>query len=96
VILEPRVVLLYYFLEPWLAEGDATLTQLEPRGGSQSQVTFTRVGVERVRLGRRMVEARHYRLDGGGPSCHVWFDDQGRVVALEIPDEGFRAERRTS
>jgi hypothetical protein len=94
VILEPNVVLLYYFLEPWLGEAEAELTVLEPRSGRQSRMTLRSVGTERVRVGRRMVEAQHFRLEGGGSAVDVWYDEAGRIVVLESPADGFRAERR--
>jgi hypothetical protein len=95
VILEPRVVLLYYFLQPW-AGSDTELTVLDPRAGSRETLTFRLMGPEEVRVGRNPVQARHLRLEGPATRIDVWMDEEGRVLRLEVPAADFRAERLPS
>ena len=95
VILEPEVVLLYYFLQPW-AGSDTDLTVLDPRAGSRQTLTLRLMGPEEVRVGRNPVSARHLRLEGSESRVDVWMDDQGRVLRLEVPGSGFAAERLPS
>ena len=92
VILEPRVVLLYYFLQPW-AGSDTDLTVLDPRSGTRETLTFRLMGPEEVRVGRNPVQARHLRLEGPDTRMDVWMDEEGRVLRLEVPGADFRAER---
>jgi hypothetical protein len=92
VILEPRVILLYYFLQPW-AGSDTDLTVLDPRVGSRETLTLRLMGPEEVRVGRNPVQARHLRLEGPDARMDVWMDEEGRVLRLEVPGADFRAER---
>jgi hypothetical protein len=94
VVLEPEVVLLYYLLRPWLADAPETVRLLAPRSGDQISVNIVPLGSTRIRLGRRVVDAMHWRMEANGEPRDLWFDDEGRVLALEIPGRGFRAERQ--
>ena len=94
VILEPEVVLLYYFLRPWADTAGTELTVLEPRAGSQAGYTLEPSGSEEIRIGRFTVSTVRVRLGAGDDVREIWFDDEGRVIRLEIPSTGFRAERR--
>lgn len=94
VILEPEVVLLYYFLRPWSGTPGADLTVLEPRSGAQARYTLEQSGSEEIRIGRLTVSTVRVRLRAGDDVREIWFDDEGRVIRLEIPSTGFRAERR--
>lgn len=94
VVLEPEVVLLYYFLRPWTDTPGAEVTVLEPRAGGQTRFTLDPVGTEEIRIGRLTVSTVRLRLHAGDDVRDIWFDDEGRVIRLEIPSSGFRAERR--
>ena len=94
VILEPQVVLLYYLLRPWTETPDTEITALDPRTGAQQSLMVRVVGTERLRMGRVTVEAQRIRLEGGDQVTEVWFDEEGRVLRVEIPAVGFRAERK--
>ncbi|HSG49293.1 MAG TPA: DUF6134 family protein [Longimicrobiales bacterium] len=94
VILEPQVVLLYYLLRPWAETPDTEITALDPRTGAQQSLMVRVVGAERLRVGRVTVEAQRIRLEGGDQVTEVWFDEEGRVLRVEIPALGFRAERK--
>lgn len=93
VILEPEVVLLYYFLQPWVGSDESRITALDPRASARRPVTVTVVGPEEVRVGRNPVLARHLRLEGPDARYEVWTDDEGRVLRVSVPGTGFLAER---
>lgn len=96
VILEAEVVLLYYLLRPWAGTPDAELMALDPRTGEQRSLTVRHAGSERMRMGRLTVIAEHVRLEGDDGVREVWFDDEGRVIRVEVPATGFSAERRSN
>jgi hypothetical protein len=52
--------------------------------------------VEPFLLGREQLDVRHVRLEGGERIHEVWLDDQGRVLRVEVPSRGYRAEREAS
>jgi hypothetical protein len=56
-------------------------------------MTLTSLGIAEIRVGATPVRARHFRLEGGPRSREIWFDDQGRVLRVEIPALGFVADR---
>lgn len=94
VLLEEGVAHHYFLLTPFLERSSAvSLTILTPRAGSQTRMTLTHVGEEEIRVGDRLVQARHFRLEGGEDPRDVWFDDQGRVLRVEIPSRAYVAER---
>lgn len=93
VIFEPEVVLLYYFLQPWVGTDGAEITALDPRSSLRSQVTVAILGSEEVRVGRNPIQARHLRLEGSESRWELWVDEEGRVLRVSIPATGFRAER---
>jgi hypothetical protein len=101
-LLEPGTVVVddelyhqYYFLVRRApAGGGARVTVLAPRRGAQAAVTVTLDGAERLTVGGRPVEARHYVLtDRAGGRREVWADDQGRVLRVVLPAEGIEAVR---
>ncbi len=92
-ILEPEVVLLYYFLQPWIRTDGAEITALDPRSSVRRQVTMTVLGSEEVRVGRNPIQARHLRLEGNDSRWEMWVDEDGRILRVGIPSTGFQAER---
>jgi hypothetical protein len=97
VLLDEWVAHHHYLLTPFLDEGGpVSLTVLSPRAGRQFRVTFALVGEEEVRVGEGLVsDARHFRLEGSQSPRDIWFDPQGRVLRIEIPSEGYLAERES-
>lgn len=93
VILEPEVVLLYYFLQPWASSDGAQITALDPRASQRRRVTLSVLGSDEVRVGRNPVSARHLRLEGPEARWEVWMDEAGRVLRVSVPGSGFVAER---
>jgi hypothetical protein len=94
VVLDDDVAHHHYLLTPFLdVESSVSLTVLSPSGGRQRRMTLTSLGAAEIRIGAAPVNARHFRLEGGPRSREIWFDDQGRVLRVEIPSMGFVADR---
>jgi hypothetical protein len=93
VVLDEEVAHHHFLLTPFLDEGPVSLTVLSPSGGRQQRMTLTSLGMAEIRVGATPVSARHFRLEGGPMSREIWFDDQGRVLRVEIPSLGFVADR---
>ncbi len=97
ILLDQGVVHHHYLLNPFLENGPAvSLSILAPRGGQQSRMTLSLVGREEIRVGGILVpDARRFHLEGGNSSRDIWFDNQGRILRLEIPSQGYTAERES-
>jgi hypothetical protein len=97
VLLDEGVVHHHYLLGSFLeVESTVSLTVLIPRAGRQQRMTLSLIGEEEIRVGGILVpNARRYHLEGGDESRDIWFDDQGRILRLEIPSRSFIAERES-
>ncbi len=97
VLLDDGVVHHHHLLTPFLEDGSpVSLTVLTPRAGQQFRMTLSRVGQEELRVAGVLVpDARRYHLEGGENSRDIWFDSQGRILRLEIPSQGYVAERES-
>jgi hypothetical protein len=91
-IVEEGVAHQYYFLRG-VKEGSSTPV-IEPLTRRQVQLTAAASTEEEIQLGPARVLARKLTLSAGDDVRHVWFDAQGRVVRVEIPAQGYLAERR--
>jgi hypothetical protein len=96
VVLEQDVAYLYYFLARLVEQEGGTLTAIVPSTGDQQRLQVASAPVEPFQLGREQLQVRHVRLEGGERLHEVWLDDQGRVLRVEIPSRGYRAERNPS
>lgn len=92
-VLEDRVSHQYYFVARFVDGGSGPIVVLMPADGEQARLEVVSIETEPFRLGDQQLQARHVRLQGGGAVHDVWIDDQGRVLRVEIPARGFRAER---
>lgn len=90
-------------LDPWVAHhhwflGEVTEGQsipvLVPRTGEQVRLTVASVATGPFKLAGRTVEARRVSLVGSGRDRIVWFDEQGRVLQVEVEGEEYRAVRQ--
>jgi hypothetical protein len=91
-ILELGVAHHYYFLRSE-REGRA-IAVLEPRSRRQLTLVAGAPTTEELRMGPNVVSARRVSFtDEGGGERIVWFDQQGRVLRVEIPSEAYVAER---
>jgi hypothetical protein len=95
VLLDEGVVHHHYLLNPFLEDGSpVSLTVLTPRAGQQQRMTLSLVGREEIRVGGVLVPgARRFHMEGGDQPRDIWFDDQGRILRLEIPSQQYVAER---
>ncbi len=85
---------LYFLVRRAPAGGGARVAVLAPRRGAHAVVTVTLDGAERVTVGGRAVDARHYVLtDRAGGRREVWADEQGRVLRVVLPAEGVEVVR---
>jgi hypothetical protein len=95
LLLEDGVAHQYFLLRPYLEGEGTTLTALIPRRSRQIRMRVVSVGTETISLpGGVSVPARHFRLEAGEDSREVWLDEQDRVVRVQIPATGFRADRQ--
>lgn len=92
-VLENRVSHHYFFVARFIDSGSGPVVALSPFDGEQSRLELVSSESEPFQLGGEPVDARHIRLQGGGVMRELWIDDQGRVLRVEIPSIGFRAER---
>ena len=97
VLLDDGVVHHHYLLNPFLENDSAvSLTVLTPRAGRQQRMTLSLVGEEEIRVGGVLIsDARRFHLDGGDHPRDIWFDSQGRILRVEIPSQGYLAERES-
>lgn len=90
VVLDDGVAHQHYFL----ASASGRVPIIIPRQSRQVSATVTAAGSENIRVAGSTVSARRIDVEPAGlPPRIVWVDDQGRVLRLEIPQEGFTAER---
>lgn len=92
-VLEDRVTHHYFFVARFIDSGTGPVVALAPLDGAQARLEVISNEPEPFQLGGEQVDARHVRLQGGGEIRELWIDDQGRVLRVEIPALGFRAER---
>jgi hypothetical protein len=91
-ILERGVAHHYYFVRGE-REG-RTISVLEPRSRRQLTLVAGAPVSEELRIGPNVVSARRVSFaEEGGAERIVWFDQQGRVLRVAIPSEGYVAER---
>jgi len=96
VLIDRDVAHQHHLLLPFLNGGsDVSLTLLEPEAGQQVRMTLSFQGDEEVRVGTELVQGRHYRLSGGEATRDVWFDGQGRILRVAVPQRGYLAERES-
>jgi len=97
VLLDDGVAHHHHLLTPFLEQASpVSVTVLTPRAQSQVRMTLAPMGREEIRIGQDRVQARRFRLDGVEGHRDIWFDDQGRLLRVEIPSQGYVAEREGS
>lgn len=93
VVLDDGVAHQHYFLAE-IADGGGSVPIIIPRQSRQVSASVTHAGSDDVRVGGTTVPARRLEIEPAGmPLRIVWIDREGRVLRLEIPDDGFVAER---
>lgn len=91
-IVEAWVAHQYYFLRN-VREGSRAPV-IEPRTRKQAQLVAGAWTDDRLRIGGTEVGARRVDFTAGSDVRSVWFDQQGRVLRVEIPALKYRAERQ--
>lgn len=97
VLLEPGVAQHYYFVVRRLAAGSDRLTALIPGEGREAPIRLTGTSDVTIEVGERSVDARRWELTVDGETHLVWSDrTDGRILRVEIPDRGWRSDRRAN
>lgn len=88
-----------FLLAAWRARSSADsspshITAILPRTASRAALTLTDLGIAATTVNRDPAMLRHILIAGGamGP-VHVWLDRDGRLMKVEMPERGLRAER---
>jgi hypothetical protein len=90
-ILEQDVAHQYYFLRNQ-REGSTT-PAIEPRTRSRFRLVASGWSEEEIRIGVNRIQARRVTFSVDGEERHVWYDQQGRVVRVQVPRRAYLAER---
>jgi hypothetical protein len=85
----------YWFLAPRTDRPGETISVVVPRAGQQMTMEVTAVRPVTLRMGGTDVGARRVTLTLGDETREVWFDEQGRVLRIEIPSAHYVAERES-
>jgi hypothetical protein len=67
---------------------------LTPLAGELNPFELSMGDVETLRIGGQPIEAHHLSLVNGDDRREVWFDQEGRVLRVEVPASGYVAERQ--
>lgn len=95
ILIEEMVAHHYFLLGARLETAGGTLPVIVPGQGRQLQLEFTVGGTETIQVGGAGVEARRVQVRVGEHTREVWFDLRGRVLRVDDPERGYRAERTT-
>lgn len=92
LILDDGVYHQYYFIPQRTTNGSVAV--LIPRRNTQIRLKVTATGNERLTVGTRELDARHFVLtEPDGAKRELWVDSQGRVLKVTIPARGIVAMR---
>ena len=91
VVLDEGVAHQYWFLSQ-LAEG-TSVPVLVPRAGSQTRLQVLASRPETIVISGAQVPARRVTFEIDGRRHDAWYDADGRVLKVSVPDRGFLAER---
>ncbi|HSM07711.1 MAG TPA: hypothetical protein VLA33_01690 [Gemmatimonadota bacterium] len=95
VLLEPGLAQHYYFVVRRLTAGGDRLTAVIPGEGREAPVRVAGTSNVTIEIGERSVDARRWELTVDGMTHLVWSDrSDGRILRVEIPDRGWRSDRR--
>ncbi|HEX7050301.1 MAG TPA: hypothetical protein VF188_08885 [Longimicrobiales bacterium] len=94
VLVEEGIAHHHYFLARRFAAGMTNIPVIIPRRNLQISAVVTDAGSGSVDVGGRAIRARHLVISPtGAPERHLWVDDDGRILRLEIPARAFVARR---
>jgi hypothetical protein len=84
-----------FLVATWRASRTPTLiTAIYPRSARRLSLTVTDLGIGETTVNRDPATLRQVLITGGdqGP-IHVWLSPEGRLMKVEVPAQGLRAER---
>lgn len=94
VVVDDGLAHQYWFLAQRVSTQGGRVPVIVPRLSRQVTAVVTNRGAEPVTVGGTRLSARRLVVEMQGlPERHVWVDDSGRVLRLEIPSRNFVAER---
>ena len=94
VVLDDSVFAFYVFAS-WQARAQpVTITAIFPRAGRRETLVVHDLGPAATIVNRDPATLRHVTVTGGANEVvHLWLDASGRLLKVEIPSRGLRAER---
>ncbi len=93
-VLDDSVFALYVFAAWRAASQPVTLTAIYPRGLRRDVVQIRDLGPASTTLNRDPARLRHIALTYvGEETVHIWLDEAGRLMKVEIPSRRLTAER---
>lgn len=96
LVLDDGVAHHYYFLALRPDVQEFRVPIIVPRQSRQLTTQVTSRGMESVQVAGQAVQARHLVVQPSeGPTRHVWADDRGRILRVEVPDRNYAAVRTT-
>jgi hypothetical protein len=94
VVLDDSVFALYVFAGWRGAAASGPVTAIFPRALRRDVVEVRDLGQESTTLNRDPARLRHITVGGGGQDIvHVWLDEAGRLMKVEIPSRHLVVER---
>ena len=88
-----------YIFAAWRAAASGDVTAIFPRALRRETVQVRDLGQASTTLNRDPARLRHITIGGGSrgeETLHVWLDDAGRLMKVEIPSRHLIAERLPS
>jgi hypothetical protein len=93
-VLDDSVFALYVFAAWRAASVPVSLTGIYPRGLRRDVVQIRDLGFASTTLNRDPARLRHIALsDVGEATVHIWLDEAGRLMKVEIPSRHLTVER---
>lgn len=94
IVAEDGIAHHLYFVGRMAEAGDGSVPLIVPRQGRQISASVSARGKEDIELAGERRSARHLLVDGAdGHERHLWLDESGRVLRVEIPTRRYVAER---
>lgn len=93
VVLDDSVFAPYVFAGWQAGAQPAALHAIFPRALRQEAVQIRDLGQAATTLNRNPARLRHVTISGDQETIHVWLDENGRLMKVEIPSRHLLAER---
>lgn len=94
VLVDDGVAHHYYFIARAFGQGHASVPLIIPQQNRQVSASIRSAGSESIEAGGSSTSGQHLIIEpSGGDTRHVWVDDEGRVLRVEIPSRDYTAIR---